>query len=230
MTNEVTSTTFNYQIIRAKRKTVAIHVHNGAVEVRAPLRVSKRWINEFVVSKSNWVLKKLKEKPHPGIVISDGTVIHYLGEPITISILTALKKSIVFENHQLILKVKDFNQTHIKTLFVEWLKMQAANYMVPRATTLAQQLNVNHKLQGFRFRITRRTWGHCSGKGIIQFNPLIMLAPPDVIDYLIAHEVCHLQHMNHSPRYWALLSSICNHYKSSQKLLKALEPCLRLDE
>jgi len=198
--------------------------------VRAPLRVSKRWINEFVVSKSNWVLKKLKEKPQASIVIADGAIIHYLGAPITITVLLAPKKSADFENHQLVLHVKEFNSTDIKALFIEWLKQQAANYIAPRATTLAQQLNVNHKLQGFRFRITRSTWGHCSSKGIIQFNPLIMLAHPPVIDYLIAHEVCHLQHMNHSQHFWALVASICSHYKSSQKLLKALEPCLRLDE
>lgn len=230
MTNAVSTTAFDYQIVRTKRKTVAIHVRNGAVEVRAPLRVSKHWINEFVVSKSNWVLKKLKEKPQASIMIADGTIINFLGAPITISVLTASKKSAGVENHQLVLHVKENNPTHIKTLFIEWLKSQAADYMVPRATTIAQQLNLAHKLQGFRFRITRRTWGHCSSKGMIQFNPLVMLANPDVIDYLIAHEVCHLVHMNHSPRYWALVASICSHYKSSQKLLKALEPCLRLDD
>jgi predicted metal-dependent hydrolase len=230
MTNVISPTPFDYQIVRAKRKTVAIHVRNGSVEVRAPLRVSKHWINEFVTSKSNWVIKKLNEKPQNSIIIEDGAIIHYLGEPITISVLLASKKSVDFKNHQLVLHVKENNPAQVKTLFIEWLKMQAANYIEPRATRLTQQLDLVHKLQGFRFRVTRRTWGHCSSKGIIQFNPLVMLAPPDVIDYLITHEVCHLVHMNHSPRYWALVASICSHYKSSQKLLKALEPCLRLDD
>lgn len=230
MTNVITPTTFDYQITRAKRKTVAIHVRNGAVEVRAPLRVSKGWINEFVVSKSSWVLKKLKEKTQAGIVIADGSIIHYLGEPITIIVLQATKKSVLFKNHQLVLSVKDVNQINIKTLFIDWLKDQAADYIVPRATTLAQQLNLAHQLQGFRFRITRRTWGHCSSKGMIQFNPLVMLARPEIVDYLITHEVCHLAHMNHSPHFWALVASICKHYKTSQQSLKALEPSLQLDE
>jgi hypothetical protein len=228
MTNTLTSNTFDYKIVRAKRKTVAIHVHNGSVEVRAPLRVSQRWINEFVQSKSDWVLKRLNEKPQTSIVIADGAIIPYLGAPLTIHIAQASKKSILFNNNELMLNLKEPNEKNCKALFTEWIKKQASDYMVPHATALAQQLNLHHKLHGFRFRITRRTWGHCSSKGMIQFNPLIMLASPDVVDYLIAHEVCHLQHMNHSAQYWGLISTICKDYKLSQKSLKSLEPYLQL--
>lgn len=225
----MSNTTFDYQIIRAKRKTVAIHVRNGAVEVRAPLRVSKRWINEFVVSKSDWVIKKLREKPRAGIVIADGAAINFLGSPITIQVRLSLYPSALLNHQQLVLHVTENNSELIKTQFVEWLIEQAGDYMVPRVTALAEQLSVADKLQRIRFRITRSTWGHCSGKGVIQFNPLIMLAPPEMIDYLITHEVCHLRYMNHSSRYWALVAGICNDYKSAQKSLKALEPCLRLE-
>lgn len=229
MTNTPTSSTFDYKIVRAKRKTVAIHVRNGSVEVRAPLRVSQRWINEFVQSKSDWVLKRLNEKPQTSIVIADSAIIPYLGAPLTIHIAQASKKSILFNNNELILSLKEPNEKNCKALFTEWIKKQASDHMVPRATALAQQLNLHPKLQGFRFRITRRTWGHCSSKGIIQFNPLIMLAPPDVVDYLIAHEVCHLQHMDHSSQYYQLLSQICSDFKSLQKKLREIESYLTIN-
>lgn len=222
---------FAYEIVRGKRKTVAIHVQDGAVQVRAPLRVSKRWIDEFVSAQSAWVLKRLAKEAQlkqAHITLIDGATIHYLGASITLKILLAKRASAELLENELTLRVNTLAQDHIKSVFVTWLKKQAASYMVPRCNALASQLQLAHKITTIRFRITRTTWGHCSSKGIIQFNPLIMLTKPDLIDYLIAHEVCHLQHMNHSTHYWALLSQICNNHAILKKNLRSFEASLKL--
>ena len=86
---------------------------------------------------------------------------------------------------------------------------QARTYLPPRIRGLAQHLGVAHKLKHIKFNKTRTKWGHCTTRGIIQMNWLIMLAPYAVIDYLIAHEVCHLLHMNHSRSFWQLVDSLC---------------------
>ena len=78
------------------------------------------------------------------------------------------------------------------------------------------------------FRKTKTKWGHCSTRGIIQFNWLIMMAPNEVIDYLVAHEVSHLVHMNHSTDYWRVVSSLCPNYKIHRDWLRENEHRFRL--
>lgn len=219
-----TTLPFEYEIVRAKRKTVAIHVQNGSVQVRAPLRVSKQWINEFVCSQTNWILKRLHKEAHEHrsqIELIDGATIDYLGSTISLSINLSKKTRTYFSDNILTLEVKSLDPIKIKVAFIEWLKKQATEHMIPRCFTLATQLGLQHKITAVRFRVTRTSWGHCSNKGIIQFNPLILLMAPEVVDYLIAHEVGHLQYMNHSKQYWDLVASICPHYQRYKKQLRS---------
>ena len=69
-------------------------------------------------------------------------------------------------------------------------------------------------------RNQRTRWGSCSGKGNLNFNCLLMLAPPEVLDYVIVHELCHRKEMNHSPRFWAEVERIIPDYKTYEKWLK----------
>lgn len=73
-------------------------------------------------------------------------------------------------------------------------------------------------------RITIRNqktrWGSCSSKGNLNFNCLLMLAPPEVLDYVIVHELCHRKEMNHSPRFWGEVARIIPDYKKHEKWLK----------
>jgi predicted metal-dependent hydrolase len=104
-----------------------------------------------------------------------------------------------------------------------WLMAQAREYLPQRTRALADHLQLGHKLSEVVFRKTRSKWGHCTAKGRIQYNWLIMLAPDGVIDYMICHEVCHLLHMNHSKKYWQAVASVCPDYKRYVGWLKRHE-------
>lgn len=69
-------------------------------------------------------------------------------------------------------------------------------------------------------RNQRTRWGSCSGRGNLNFNCLLMLAPPEVLDYVVVHELCHRKEMNHSPRFWAEVERIIPDYRSCEKWLK----------
>ena len=69
-------------------------------------------------------------------------------------------------------------------------------------------------------RMQRTRWGSCSSKGNLNFNVLLALAPPEVLDYVVVHELCHRKEMNHSPRFWAAVASVLPDYEVQRRWLK----------
>ena len=107
---------------------------------------------------------------------------------------------------------------------VKQLKRQAAQVLAERTAYYADLLGVSYGRITVRSQKTR--WGSCSAKGNLNFNCLLMLAPPEVRDYVVIHELCHQKEMNHSQRFWEAVSTLCPHHKQRRKWLKANGPAL----
>ncbi len=150
-----------YEIIKSRRKTICIEVSKDGVLVRAPHRVSKKEIHEFVVSREAWIEKmQLKVKKEES------------KEPV----------------HKLTKEE------------MEDLSEQALFYIPGRVEYYAGIMGVEYGRVTLRFQRTR--WGSCSSKGNLNFNSLLMLTPPEVIDSVVVHELCHRKHMNHSEAFY----------------------------
>lgn len=98
------------------------------------------------------------------------------------------------------------------------LKKKAKQYLPERAAYWAPLIGVRPGRIAVRCQKTR--WGSCSTKGNLNFNCLLMLTPPDVIDSIVVHELCHLKHMNHSKRFYAEIEKVLPDYRQHQKWLK----------
>ena len=101
---------------------------------------------------------------------------------------------------------------------VQLLAAQAKQDLTARVERLAPLVGVSWGRITIRSQRTR--WGSCSGKGNLNFNCLLMLAPEQVRDYVVVHELCHRREMNHSARFWSLVEQLLPDYKISRKWLK----------
>jgi len=81
---------------------------------------------------------------------------------------------------------------------------------------------------GITVRDQKTRWGSCSGRGTLSFNWRLILAPTEILDYVVVHELCHLTHMNHSKEFWKLVESVIPDYKIRRKWLKENGHTLRL--
>ena len=98
------------------------------------------------------------------------------------------------------------------------LAEKALRYIPERVRHFAPAVGVDYGRITIRNQKTR--WGSCSGKGNLNFNCLLMLAPPEVLDYVVVHELCHRKEMNHSRAFWAEVERVLPAYKIQKKWLK----------
>ena len=175
----------NIEIIRSKRKTIAIEITKELkVLVRAPFRMLDIDIKRFINEKSSWIEKHL-------IVMKE-----------------KIKMIEQQEDKAIKLTVDEIRQ----------LAEQALTIIPERVAHYAQIMNVTIGKISIRNQVSR--WGSCSSKGNLNFNCLLMLMPPDVIDYVVVHELCHRKEMNHSPKFWTEVAQVLPNYKLQKKWLK----------
>lgn len=141
------------------------------------------------------------------------------------------------EIEHILFKKKDWIEKHIEKMKVrkarceeqkverltneelQSLAERALEYIPQRVYHFARLIGVDYGRITIRNQKTR--WGSCSGKGNLNFNCLLMLMPPDIIDYVVVHELCHRKEMNHSPAFWREVAKILPDYKKAEAWLKA---------
>ncbi len=192
------------------------------VTIKSPLKASSSWISEFITDNVSWVLGKIKDqrtKARELLVVADDHVVPYLGRPRRLQVVLARQQKVELRDERLLIHVQAKNRDKLEKLFSNWLLEQAREYMATQTLKTARQLGLDHKLKDVVFRKTRSKWGHCEDNGVIQYNWLVMMAPREVIDYLIVHETCHLRHLDHSPRFWKAVAVLCPDYKKHKDWL-----------
>lgn len=215
----------SYRIVRSpKRQTVAIHIRSGEVTVRAPHQVSESLINQFVSERRAWITKTLsKDSVKPIVTFEGGVLVQVKGIPVRVVFAIGSSGPIKLGRDTLIIPISNrvkYRSQYALKLFDAWLEEQARPALTELASNMANALGVGSRLHGVTFKVTRSKWGHCTQAGIVQLHPRIMMAPLVAQRYLVAHEVSHLRHMNHSKEFWDTVSTLDPHYKSHRQWLK----------
>ncbi len=217
---------YECEILRSRRKTLAIYVTHRKVQVRSPMRASRREIEEFLGCNKEWIDERLYEesvRAREALRIERGATIFYRARELTIEFREGRKKRVMVQGDRFIIQGHKLNAAKARVQVEDFLIDKASEYILPRARGLARYLGVEHKIKEIKLRKTKSKWGHCTDAGNIQYNWLIMLAPYSVIDYMITHEICHLVHMDHSEKFWNLVDSLCPNSEEYMQWLKEHE-------
>ena len=222
-----------FNIIRRKRKSISIKIEStGQIIVSAPLRINKEEILQVVKSKSDWIVKNQAEIKKRGLnkiarEISEGSTFMYLGEEYPLHLIVdEYIKNITVEHNKdslerqgFIIHTNTMDVEKIKMAFEKWYREETLKIVTKRIDYYAS--NFKDKVTCIRVKEQKRRWASCTGKNAILFNWRISMARADVLDYIVVHEMCHMDHRNHSKYFWNRVEEIMPNYKEKHAWLKA---------
>lgn len=221
---------FDYQIRKSiRRKTISITVYaDNRVLVAVPSRMSRKSVLQFIEAKSDWVRKTItrnleKAKTRTSLRFVHGEKLPYLGSQYTLHIEEGYPEGVFSRDGELRVRLNGFGALNsrseqIRDKLFQWYIEQAEREIEERTRLYGTRIGVMPK--SVTIKRMRCRWGSCSVKGSINLAWNIIMAPEDVLDYLIVHELCHLVHHNHSAQYWSLVAAVLPDYHKSRKWLR----------
>lgn len=211
-----------YILIRSKRKTVAIHVRDGVVEVRAPLNMLKCDIDDFVASKERWIKEKLavlreRFENREAFTLNYGDIVTYRGKNYPV---TAKKGNRVGFDDESFFIPPDLPAENVKSACIQIYRMLARRDLTEKTVKYAKVMGIDPA--NVRVTNAKSRWGSCSAKKSINYSWRLIMADDDVVDYVVVHELAHLYEMNHGELFWARIESVMPDYRDRRLRLREL--------
>ncbi|HTA37368.1 MAG TPA: SprT family zinc-dependent metalloprotease [Solirubrobacteraceae bacterium] len=197
---------------RARRVRVNVHAH-AEVEVVLPTRAPERAAAAAVRELRPWIERRLDEA-HEALarVAARAGTVPYLGEHLRL-VPEAGRTRAHRDGERLLVPEGD-----ARPALERYYRRAARAEIAPRLDRASALAGTPYR--GLSIRAQRTRWASCSANGAMSFNWRLLLAPPRVLDYVVWHEICHLQVLDHSPRYWALLERWWPDYREDRDWLR----------
>jgi predicted metal-dependent hydrolase len=211
----------NVRIIRSQRKTLSIEVHpDGEVWVRSPQRVPKHEIERILAEKQDWIQRKTnelatKEELLPKKNFYAGERFLYQGYEYPLVLSDRARPPLTLEHGHFLL-FHGANE-RAEAVFANWYRVEARRVFGERLAYHAALTGL--KPGRLRISSAKTRWGSCSLK-TLALNWRLILAPPEVLDYVILHELAHLKIKNHQRDFWILVGNLLPDYAVRRKWLK----------
>lgn len=205
---------YHLKVSRKYRQvSLVAHPKLGLV-IRSPREISAQQVKTILQKHQQWIDQNIHPRSE---ILVDGAQITIFGDAETIRFVLEqnTKPHVREQGPELIVSSHTLNHKEVLT---KWLKQVAKKGISQRTKELSEQFGFSYKSISIRDQSTR--WGSCSGKKSLSFNWRLAFAPLEVLDYVIIHELAHTVQMNHSDKFWQLVSQCMPKYKEHIHWLK----------
>ena len=217
---------------RARRARVVVS-DEGTVEVVLPLRMALRHARPLVAEKRPWIERTLRRfeqaRAATPVQLEDGGVVPYLGEELTLRVRVEPWRSrahVARRGESLEVAVVEPGPEALRDALERWYRRRARAEVAPRLETACRRSG--RRCGPLSIRAQRTRWASCSSSGTMSFNWRLLLAPAPILDYVVEHEIAHLEVPDHSERFWALVGERCPEYREHERWLRRNGASLRL--
>lgn len=207
---------------QSKRRNLKITLNAlGQVVVTAPPHTPRSFIDQLLAKNQSWIEKRIQQQKKLIPLVTKTTVMIF-GQAYTKtqSVLPKKLPGFYLSGQNLIFNPVDtLNPTRFQnTQLKRFLKLTASQYITPKTQVIAQKMDLKPTTIGLREQSSR--WGSCSSRGHLSFNWHLVHFSPEIIDYVIIHELAHLKQANHSQYFWELVAKFDSNYQTHRRNLK----------
>lgn len=224
---------FDYRVVRSrKRRTASLMIDKGRVEVRVPALADEGWIESWVRSKADWIVPRLQKQTdalqeRAIRVEMDGRFFLH-GQAYRLRWKRGSRSAVALHGDlievTLSTRVSRPEQKVVTEQLQRWMVRQAEERLTERCMELGRELGLLPR--EVRIKNYRRKWGQCDANRIITLNWRILHLMPELQDYILIHELCHLAEMNHGPAFWKQVAAGCPDYRIYRRNLMEAYPFL----
>ncbi len=222
---------------RRRKRTIAYKMeHDASVRVAAPFSASSGAVLKLLQRHAPWITREreARKKLLSHSELADGSVFFYLGHGYSLRITQGAeaRQGCRLTPHCLYVHLQNPDLTgktlqhEVRLEILLWIKKRARLKIKKRLDYWAERMDVSYK--SFILSSPERRWGSCSADDVIRINWRLIMAPLPILDYVIAHELSHVRHKNHSPRFWAYLTKAMPDCRARRKILRRMEGRLAL--
>jgi predicted metal-dependent hydrolase len=223
-----------FELRRSRRRTIGFVVDDRGLTVTAPRWVPVAEIDAALREKSDWVERKMIEwrehadrRDRLAIRWADGESLPFLGATLQMRRDDTASVPARQQGNRLLLALPpDAGAEQYKKLVQGWLQSEARKLFAERIEHFAQRLG--RRPTSWRLSSARTQWGSCGPDGAVRLNWRLMHFPPEIIDYVVAHEMAHLRELNHSPRFWSTVEKLFPNHQSARAWLRSYPDDLTL--
>ena len=213
----------SYTLVRRKRRTIGFKVDGDGLTVSAPPREPYHYLEQLILERAAWIIAKLKEmeaRRLPARTWQNGERLLLLGDDLELNLYRSYRRAEPIRcAGKIWVGVPDTRDVQaVQTRVAQWYREQATQHFQTRIACYAPRLGV--AVPHLKLSNAKSTWGMCLSSGVIRLAWRLIKAPQPQIDYVVAHEIAHLKHMNHSRAFWATVAQLYPDYQNQRLALE----------
>jgi predicted metal-dependent hydrolase len=215
-----------YTLRRSRRRTIGFTIDDRGLSIAAPRWVGQREIDAALAERADWIVRKLvawrdytRRRERTAIRWEDGATMPFLGRDLVLRLDPGHRGKPRLEGAELRLGLPpQASPDQLRDRVQAWLQQRAREHFAERLAHFGRE----HGVAPARWALSsaRTRWGSCGADGTIRLNWRLMHFPPEIVDYVIAHELAHLRELNHGPAFWSTVGELFPDWQRARAWLR----------